>query len=142
MRNSAETNSPRQLWKTLLHRVLNESFAPEIELFPRWLVEYSFEETERVQRVSATRRWILPTNKTHRLIFSFERATLRSSEFDSQRTKIEILPSIASWHWLMKISGVEQRDSLKKRVTSSSLVRWKFRSPFDFLQSFRRAGRE
>lgn len=131
MRNSLETNKPRHLWKTLLHRVLNESFPPEIELLPRWLVEYSLEEIERVQRVSTTRRWIVPTSKTHRLIFTFERAVLRFADFDPQRTNVEILPSIASWYWLMKISGLEQRDSLKKRVTSS-FERREFPSPLIF----------
>ena len=105
-------SSPRRVWKNLLQRVLNEK-----------LQRFDVEEVERFQRVFLSKRLIFPTKEPKENIVTFERSVFQFENIEKQKSKVEILPSFANFLWSMKISAIDQRDSIKssgqKRVTSS-----------------------
>ena len=135
---TTETTSSRssvshslQSWRNVIQRILNNEFQSvqfdsNSNVFQRRLLdEYTVKENERIYQIQAPRNLYLPSEEVSHARFVQDKSLLFYSASNPQTAEQIIVPSLADWDTLMKISVIEDQTerepskfSTQKRVTS------------------------
>lgn len=120
-----------QSWRNVIQRILNNEFKSvqfesNSNVFQRRLLdEYTVKEHERIYQIQAPPNLYLPSEEVSRARFVQDKSLLFYSASNPQTAEQKIVPSLAEWDTLMKISVIEDQTerepnkfSTQKRVTS------------------------